>query len=642
MDRRADVVDSRRGQARGRVVEYISNLRTRLFNPNVRYTAPTQRISAELFRFRSESDLGASFIDSSLGPEAFLLDEDCKSEVIPSSSTFDVEMSTPSAADSFAANRNNLPALEDGDPIRAGLQQAQDRLQKLSIEFAQISQIAQSLQGAFTSVNQRVDRQQVEIQEYRRVAMSAQTAQEQLRTDFNTQVELQRNLNETMLTATRTQSDTQQTLHNELQSQRERITLIEESNPATSAGVTFAFQQTDADIAHVGQSVANLRTQVEQTQQQLRDEVEACRRDMLSIQTRANVVGGVQLPSNFENLFQSHTTDILRSLVDFDTKSNDSIKRFINTTDLLWNSLEKNATNIERFHFKIKLKLAKCNQTFLHKIENMQWPAIKNEILKDYSVNSARDTLAQINTIKQKSGETLFEFANRCKNLLFDMNSFLGVNADPGMEAINDRSARKAFEDGLSDNGLRNFVKNIPTRNLQELIDITVERFERNLSVAPRKDLCNYCHKGPHKEAECRKKQADLANKNQSNQSNRGNNQNRNANSSSNSNSFNFVRNNSGPSNSNQQNANFSQNRNQSNFGRNQSNSGQNNNNFNRGSGQNGNNRNPNGNSTTTQSFPTRIFETTNPFASVNAPNPYVQMQTGSTQQTDSHSQSKN
>lgn len=638
MDRLAYVVDSRRGQARGRVLEYISNLRTRLFDPSRRYNAPTQRISAELFRFRSESDLGAPFVDSSFGSETYLIDEDCKSEITPATSTFDVEMTTPFAVDSSAVNKNNLPALEDGDPIRTGLQQAQDRLAKLSIEFAQIGQIAQSLQGAFTTMNKRVDRQQVEIQEYRRAAMNAQTAQEQLRAEFNAQAELQRNLNETMLTTARNQSDAQQTLHNELQTQQERITLIEESNPAALAGVSVAFQQTDADIAQVGQSVTNLRTQVEQNQQQLRHEVEACRREMRSLQTRSNAVGGVQLPTNFENLFQSHTTDILRSLVDFDTKSNDSIKRFINTTDLLWNSLEKNATSIERFHFKIKLKLAKCNQTFLHKIENMQWPAIKNEILKDYSVNSARDTLAQMNTIKQKSCETLFEFANRCKNLLFDMNSFLGASADPGMEAINDRSARKAFEDGLSDNGLRNFVKNIPTRNLQELIDITVERFERNLSVAPRKDLCNYCHKGPHKEAECRKKQADLANKSQSNQSNRGNNQNRNANFSGNSNSSNSVRNNSGPTNSNQQNSNFSQNRNQSNSGRNQFNSGQNNNNFARGSSQNGNNRNPNGNNPTTQSFPTRIFENTNPFSS----NPYVHMQTGSTQQTDSYPQSKN
>lgn len=176
---------------------------------------------------------------------------------------------------------------------------------------------------------------------------------------------------------------------------------------------------------------------------------------------------------------------------------------------MLWTSLEKNAINIERFHFKIKLKLAKCNQTFLHRIENMQWPAIEDEILKDYSVNSARDTLAQINTVEQKSGESLFEFANHCKNLLFDMNSFLGVNADPDMQAINDRSARKVFEDGLSD--------------LQEHIDITVERYKRNLSVAPHRDLCNYCHKGPREESECRKKQADSANKNQSNRVNNSN-----------------------------------------------------------------------------------------------------------------------
>lgn len=72
----------------------------------------------------------------------------------------------------------------------------------------------------------------------------------------------------------------------------------------------------------------------------------------------------------------------------------------------------------------------------------MQWPEIKREILSDYSVNSARNTQAQLNTIIQRSDESLFEYANRCKNLLFDMNSFLGANADPGLNSIHDRSAR--------------------------------------------------------------------------------------------------------------------------------------------------------------------------------------------------------
>lgn len=377
-----------------------------------------------------------------------------------------------------------------------------------------------------------------------------------------------------------------------------------------------------------------------QNYHQLRAEVDAYRNYMQSSQIRSTVVGN---DSNRAAMHSdaSQVNDILKSMPDFDSKSNDSIKRFVSVTDLLWSSIGNNPLHIERFRLKLNIKLAVCNQSFINKIREMQWPQIKAEILKDFSVNSARDTQAQLNTIKQKSDESLFEYANRCKNLLFDMNSFLGANADPGLNTIHDRSAREAFLKGLSDGKLRDYVKNVPSRNLQELIDTTVERFERNLQIAPQ-NKCTYCQKDGHREPECRKKQSDAknrdsrsntnnnsgrnSNQNSSNGGNRSNqnNNNNSGRSSHNSNNNNRQSNqyNNQPNRNNNSNQNASQNWNQN---RDNNNSrGNNSNNFNR----NQSNANNSGN----QSFPTRVFDNSQVPSTcsqmalaqgVTAPNPY-------------------
>lgn len=58
------------------------------------------------------------------------------------------------------------------------------------------------------------------------------------------QNERQKNLNETMLNAAQAQSNAQQTLHNEFQVQRERISRLGSADTAKNAGVTQIFQRT--------------------------------------------------------------------------------------------------------------------------------------------------------------------------------------------------------------------------------------------------------------------------------------------------------------------------------------------------------------------------------------------------------------
>lgn len=427
MDRPKDVIESRRLNARSRVGNYISNLKLRLFDRN-RYIAPIQSTTVELFRFHSENDL------QNLSSEFDLPSPSFHSEVELTVQNFEfqsnlhnqnsnsesnlIDFETPTVDETMENFRSSAPpdssgqvpqyrAIEGVDPIRDGLAEAHARLQRLSADFQSVSRMAEDMRTEFANINARLNSQQNEIGESNRIAAAARADTHQLRANVAQHITDITAATANLLSTVRSQAEVQQTLRGEIVNQRQRIDQVE--------SVARRWDGYNVDLAQINDSITNLRLQVDQSQQELREEVNVCQRNIQELRNRTNVVGNVQPIANLEKFFSSHTNDILKSFVDFDTKSNDSIKRFVNTTDMLWSSLEKTQPNIDRFLFKVKLKLAKCNQTFLHKIENMNWAQIKDEILRDYSVSSARDTLAQINTIKQKSGESLFEFANRCK-----------------------------------------------------------------------------------------------------------------------------------------------------------------------------------------------------------------------------------
>ncbi|XP_031632654.1 uncharacterized membrane protein DDB_G0293934-like [Contarinia nasturtii] len=538
-----------------------------------------------------------------------------------------------------------------------------DRLKLLSVEFQAISDKADRLHAGYAQLNERANQRDAELKQHVDLTTRALHAYEQMHNELLAKSRAQDQLNNKILAAVNAQNQSGTILQNELDTQRELLTNHSRLASATNqvindlrTGVDRVRETVDStrselqsEVGQMNNSLIETRNTVDGNCRQLRDALIECQNSIQLLQSRPAPTGNVQQFPNFENLFTTHTTDILRSIPEFDTKSNDSVKRFITTTDMLWTALDNNPANIERFNFNVKLKLAKCNQSFLNKIRELQWPDIKSEIVKDYSVNSARDTLAQINTVKQKTGESLFEFANRCKNLLYDMNSFLGANADSGLETIHDRSARKAFENGLLDGNLRNFIKNVATKNLQELIDTTIERYEQNLTVESRRMVCNYCSKSAHTEKECRKKQSDLAKKNRdrtnrdnTNSGNNRENTNRENSNRGNSSQWSNSQNrqsNGSSRNSNQTGNNNGRNSNQNgnNFGRN---SGQNGNNFGRSQGGNGRDSNQSGNNTAYTSYPTRVFaSTSNTFS----PNPYVNMQSdGDQQSAQTHFHSEN
>lgn len=634
MDRNYDIVQNRQDQTRNRVANYLQDFKNRFFNTDRRINR--RRVTI----FRSETDLTDPSFQNLLSHSSV--------ENLPLSNETFIELEM---ASNFSAEPSVGPlrAIGSPDPTQDRLQCAMDRLQFLTNEFERVSLNTQQLQASVNELGQTSQRQQGQINESRQLIQNAQDAHTHLRNSVATQFQTQNTLNERTLNSLQTQNESQQRIHNELQTQIGRIDEISRTQADIRQALQNDFQtqanrfdealrtqgetnenfrqNLEARVTGINDSVQDWRAAVDQSQQQLREQVETLR-------NRPVAVGNGQQIINFENFLSSETSDILKSLIDFDTKSNESIKRFINTTDMLWNQIDKNvANNVNRFNFKVKVKLAKCNQSFLSKINNLNWPQIRDEILKDYSVNSARDTQAQMNTLHQKSGESLFEFANRTKQLLFDMNSFLGANSDPGMVAINDRSARMAFEKGLSDSSLRNFIRNVPTRDLNELIATTVERHERNLVSTPR--MCTLCHKGPHKEADCRSKRVNSSNDNRNNNNNSNNNNNRgnNSNNRNNNNNRNDNSNNnrgnqnqnsgSGPSrnsnygnsnqnrsNNNQTNNNSGSNRSNNTSGSNRSNnnsghnshSGQSNNNFNRNNNQSNNNSNA-------QSFSGRVFD---------------------------------
>jgi hypothetical protein len=536
---------------------------------------------------------------------------------------------------------HSLPLQES--PINARITDISNRLNELSIEMQNYSAATRVINETLTGFEQRYAHQQTENNRINAIVVNTDVQVRSLDSKIDAFILQQTDLCQRILNITTEQQNFSTDLNNRMTQQRHEIDRISQANATNDQNLNPLLANIRQSITRLEQAVHSLRNDGERDRQQLRTDWDAFRNNLELNRNRPAAVDVVHPGfANNNSPATSQMNDILKSIPDFDAKSSASIKKFITVTDILWNQVANNQADSERFRLKLKVKLAGCNQAFLAKIDALNWPRIKDEILKDFSINVARDTLAQINTVKQKSGESLFEYANRCKGLLHDMNSFLGGQADPGMLTIHDRSARKAFENGLSDSKLRDYISRVPSRNLQELIDTTIERYEHNLQFRSRESNCGYCSKTGHRENECRKKQADKS-KNRDNKNNN-NGSGRNSNQNGRDSNRNSGQNGTGSNRDSNQNGNRDRNSNQ-------------NNNSNRNSGQNGGNRNSNQSSTHSstngntrggnsnnftrgqnnpnlQSYPTRVFENASisqaePTAQsvfvpgTNTPNPY-------------------
>lgn len=149
-------------------------------------------------------------------------------------------------------------------------------------------------------------------------------------------------------------------LRAQLATQQTAINGLADKNVSADPGLAHAFNTLHGDMDGIRGVMGEIEQRMDRNIQQLRTDVDACRNHMQSSQSRSSVVGNDSNRAAM-NSDASQINDNFKSMLDFNSRSNESIKRFISVTDLLWSSIGNNPLHIERFRLKLSIKLAVCS-----------------------------------------------------------------------------------------------------------------------------------------------------------------------------------------------------------------------------------------------------------------------------------------
>lgn len=433
-----------------------------------------------------------------------------------------IETETVSSTQNDNTNNNDL---------RQQIAQIQDRLKNLGLEIGEVVKASRDQISGLRYLNERSIQNDHAVQQQKQrtdaILQATEKFQSEVVSGLTSQNEFQRDFMQTV----------QQNIQTEMNLARERIQLDLQRND------DMFRQQISGTIANLESQIAQgVSRQNEQGVTQTPQFTQTVNDSQRLNQTRQNPFQ--QRPrffTHFQNQNQSDDDDdysvntlddiftikeIVKKIPDLKL-THEGVSSFISAVDLLYNAVNRNSRRDKmKFNMSIELKLVICSFAVRDSVKNKDWPQIKIILNNSYCIlNTANDTQNKINTLSQKSKENLFEYGLRAKQLLIEMGNHLGINANPGMKSLVDKTVRKAFTRGLNNSRLENRVKSMPCRNLDELIDFTVEQSEGvNENSRDSEGTCNYCHGKNHREKECRKKKKDNDRRNQDHS---GNNRNR-------------------------------------------------------------------------------------------------------------------
>lgn len=219
---------------------------------------------------------------------------------------------------------------------------------------------------------------------------------------------------------------------------------------------------------------------------------------------------GTQVENNVEMAFTIQ--EITNLIPEFDGNSKE-LPLFIENMDMLWTQVPDNDQARNRFTLTLRLKLrGKAAEALKNATAQTDWPTIRNTLSTNLrSKTSTQVAQLELSRVKQYSRENTEDFGNRVLKLLETLNS----SYDPSVEQVitnfykttNDELAKRAFEDGLYDNKLKERVIAGNKQNLKETIEYAREQ---ELRLKPpntlQKNRCNFCGLEGHIEKECRKK----------------------------------------------------------------------------------------------------------------------------------------
>lgn len=193
------------------------------------------------------------------------------------------------------------------------------------------------------------------------------------------------------------------------------------------------------------------------------------------------------------------------------------LNSFIKNIDRLWTYIDAyDIADKERFLLVLQLKLIDKAADATKNVTFQNWQHVK-QALKD-NINPQKNiekAELKLSNIKQKEKEDIETFSKRVEEALEDFNkSFNLEEENEVLKKENDRKARKAFENGLTDSQLRNKAIMRGNKTLRDSVDYVIEQELRQSEVKPRafsNKFCSYCKLSNHNFSECRKRQASTA-----------------------------------------------------------------------------------------------------------------------------------
>lgn len=190
------------------------------------------------------------------------------------------------------------------------------------------------------------------------------------------------------------------------------------------------------------------------------------------------------------------------------------LNTFIKNIDKLWNYIATYEQN-DKAHFMLvlQLNLTKKAAEATKNTDFNDWADVKKALLENINPQkNVEKAELKLSTVKQLPKEEIEKYAKRVEELMENLNKSLDLEGNNDIiKNQNDRKARKAFENGLIDQKLKNQVISRGTKTLRDSIDYVIEQELRQTELNPNKIIekfCNYCKIKNHDISECRKLQA--------------------------------------------------------------------------------------------------------------------------------------
>lgn len=197
----------------------------------------------------------------------------------------------------------------------------------------------------------------------------------------------------------------------------------------------------------------------------------------------------------------------LRKIPVFNGDTYQNLRDFIDITETLLSFCINASEERELFQHMI-LNLRGEAKTLLKSLNNFDWQTIKNSLLKHFSYLANKNILSsQLENLHQEKNESLNEYSERARKLLKEKNSIYN-DLTGQLSQDHDRTATRAFTNGIKDSKIRNILKIRGVDSLNTAIAAALEAEHDAITDIKRNEMfCRYCRLVGHLENECRNKE---------------------------------------------------------------------------------------------------------------------------------------